>query len=81
MMGLLAAMLARRARPRAPAHELAHGIQRTKPRGRKDAESAAAGVPGPPPVPQWNSSSAPLPDLSLVDAGMRPITGGRRRSF
>lgn len=38
-------------------------------------------VPGPPPVPQWNSAQAPLPDLFLVEAGMRPITGRRRRSF
>jgi hypothetical protein len=34
-----------------------------------------------PDLPQWEQARAPLPTLDLVNAGMRPITGGRRRSF
>lgn len=52
-----------------------------KPLSPEAAARLAASVPGPPRETQWNSSSAPLPQMRLVNTGMRPITGGRRRTF
>ena len=81
MIGLLAAMLGKGARARTLGHELSHALSRIRAAGDEEALPHAVDVPGPPPVPRWNSATSPLPDLSLVEAGMRPITGGRRRSF
>jgi hypothetical protein len=81
MMGLLAAMLGKGARLRTLAHDLSHAPAQDPNKTEKRIARSAYAVPGPPPVPQWNSAQAPLPDLFVVEAGMRPITGGRRRSF
>ena len=89
-MGLLAAFLgdqltrlAASKLGRELGHELGHALPGLPGRRLSDEEAArlSAGLPGPPPQTQWYSAKAPLPDLPLVDAGMRPITGGRRRSF
>lgn len=80
MIGLLAAMLGHhRIVPLGTGRDLSQS--RIRPLSREDAERLAAGVPGPPAAPEWDDARAPLPDLPLVSAGMRPISGGRRRSF
>jgi hypothetical protein len=90
-MGLLAAMLGQGAA--ASVHEAGHLSSEDRAAlwrrlreqlgrlGPVTDEASPNDVPGPPPPTLWNSSRAPLPDMSLVDAGMRPITGGRRPSF
>jgi hypothetical protein len=85
-MGLLAAFLGDHLTRLAASklgHELGHTLPKRAGKRLSDEEAArlSAGLPGPPPQTQWYSARAPLPDLPLVDAGMRPITGGRRRSF
>jgi hypothetical protein len=87
-MGLIAATLG--LRRRLPHHETAHvHTSEEGPLGRLIRErlglivepDVPVGVPGPPPIARLNSAASRLPDLPLVDAGMRPITGGRRSSF
>lgn len=85
-MGLLAAFLGDHLTKLAAsklAHETGHALPKLagKPLSDEEVARLSAGLPGPPPETQWYSAKAPLPDLPLVDAGMRPITGGRRRSF
>ena len=85
-MGLLAAFMGDHLTKLAAAklgHELGHTLPKLVGKRLSNEEVArlSAGLPGPPPQTQWYSAKAPLPDLPLVDAGMRPITGGRRPSF
>lgn len=82
-MGLLPAMIRRKIDNAGSAvrHELSQAAPWLKPLSKEAAARLAATLPGPPPPTRWNSSSAPLPNLPLVEDGMRTITGGRRRSF
>jgi hypothetical protein len=80
-MGLLAAMLGHKLVPLGTGRNLVTDGRHIRPLSNGEAEALAAGVPGPPPVPGADISSARAADLSLIEAGMRPITGGRRRSF
>jgi hypothetical protein len=77
-MGLLAAILGHRLVPLGTGHDVSPPDARIRPLTRGDALRLATSAPH---APDWDSARAPLPDLSLVEAGMRPIGGGRRRSF
>lgn len=85
-MGLLAAILGDHLTKLAASklgHEVGHTLHTLAGERLADDEVArlAAGLPGPPRQTEWYSAKAPLPDMPLVEAGMRPITGGRRPSF
>jgi hypothetical protein len=85
-MGLLAAILGDHLTKLAASklgHEVGHLLPKLagKPLSDEEVAGLSADLPGPPPPTQWYSAKAPLPGMPLVEAGMRPITGGRRPSF